>query len=215
MNWDKLVGQWQAVLDAIARLGGRSSELTVDGPASEAEVRALERILGSDLPGSLREVLLTYSKRVHFDWYLPDEFELPEALEVVTCGGLELSLEDIVDAEFRRREWIAEVLAQRDDPDLQSGWDGTLAWNHIISGDLVAFDLRQPGRAPVVTLNHGEDTIDDELGEDFQDFLARWSALGCPGPEPWMLTPYLGSAGHIDCNGATAVLWREALGLKA
>lgn len=217
MDWDGLVRQWQAVLDANARLGGESSELIVEGPATETEVAEVEAELGAALPGSLRHVLLACSRRVNFYWILPGTLSLPEPFESLTAGSFQWSLRSIADAELLRRYVVAHVLSSRGDPVLERGWDGAFAFRQTDFGDLIAIDLREAGRAPVVTLSHDEDRIlDEQLGADFQDFLTRWSALGCPAPEPWLLKPFMAAGkGPLDPDGANARLWRETLGLGA
>ena len=179
MNWDNIVNHWQDALDAAKRLGGEASQLVVEGPASEAEIGILEKELGTPLPASLRDTLLNFSKCVKFSWYLPEDFPLPEPLEPDSCGSFDLSLDDIYDAEISRREWIADVLSTRDEPELEAAWDDCFGFLNVATGDIVAIDISVSGQQPVIYLSHDddEDIQRCRMGKDFQDFLARWSPL--------------------------------------
>lgn len=216
MEWDQLVGQWQAVLDANRRLGGESSELIVEGPATKREVEALEAELEVALPAPLRNVLLNHSKRVHFYWVLPEKMTLPKPFNDLRVGGCHWSLRSVADAELLRRYVVTQVLPTRGDPVLERGWDGVFAFQQTDCGDLLAIDLRDPTRAPVVILSHDEDKIlEGELADDYQDFLRRWSAIGCPPTEWWLLKPFMASnKGPLDPDGHNARLWRKALALS-
>lgn len=213
MEWHLLVDQWQAVLNEVERIGGKATDLVVEVPATKREVEDVEAELGMPLPASLRDVLLKHSKCVHFYWVLPEKLTLPKAFKNLTDGRCHWSLRSIADAELLRRYVVAEVLSTRGDPVLERGWDGAFAFQQTDCGDLLAIDLRDPARAPVVTLSHDEDKIlDEELGYDYQDFLVRWSALGCPPPEPWLLDRFMATAkGPLDPDGLNAQLWRKAI----
>lgn len=214
MDWNILVAQWEAMLTAITGLEGESSDLVIDPPATEDEVREIESELGADLPGSLREVFLTRSRCVSFSWYLPRHFNLPAAIRNTRGGGMDLSLDKVAEAEWGRRRWIENVLSTREDPILKGGWDGVLAFHDTAIGDYLAIDLRTPGRQQVVMLSHDEDRVMDAvLGKDLQEFLVDWSAIGCIGPEPFVLAPFLhGGARPLDPEGANARLWRATIG---
>ena len=215
MDWDKLVGQWQAVLDANARLGGESSELIVEGPATESELAEVEEQLGIALPGSLREVFLTCSKEVSFSWFFPRHFDRPAAIRQASFGELQLSLQRVAWAEWDRRKWIEEVLSTRGDPVLERGWDDVFAFHDTGCGDFLAIDLRDGKPPQVVMLSHDEDRVlDAALGRDFQDFLAAWSAIGCVGPDVHRLGLFLASpTGPLDPEGDNARLWRRTIDL--
>ena len=167
------------------------------------------------LPASLRDLFLTRSRRISFSWYLPSHLDRPAAIRVATGGGMDLSLDKVAEAEWGRRSWIENVLSTREDPVLERGWDGVIAVHDTAMGDYLAIDLRVPGRQEVVMLSHDEDRVMDAvLGADFQDFLANWSAVGCVGPELFMLAPFLRSkAGPLDPEGGNARLWRSTMGL--
>ncbi len=64
-------------------------------------------------------------------------------------------------------------------------WHGKLAFHDVPSGDQLAFDLNEPSN-PVVYLSHDDgEGHGYRLGNDFIDFVERWSMVGCTGPEDW------------------------------
>lgn len=213
MDWDIVVQNWQAVLDAVARLGGDTSQLVVERPASESEVKAVEQEIGVPLPTSLRDVLLTFSRRVKFHWSYPKNLRV-EPFEQLYGGWLYWSPERIVEAELYRRTWIKEVLSTRGDPVLEAGWDDTLGFHETDVGDCMAIDLSVPDQQPVVYLDHDEDRAIAGLGTDFQDFLLRSSPLGNPGPNSWEWLIFTNAEGYVDPTGENAVLWKKKLGLR-
>ena len=51
--------------------------------------------------------------------------------------------------------------------------------------------------------------------EDFDDYVDRFSLLGCVGSEDWQLKPFVsGPRSLLETNGATAKQWREWFGLR-
>lgn len=217
MDWDRIVQQWQAVLDAVARLGGEASELVIEAPASEREVTAMERQLDVTLPSSLREALLNFSKKVQFSWYLPEDFPRPEALEEIAFGGFELSLGRIVEIELRRREVVNQMRAHDAGPEVIASWDKRFAFLDISIGDCLAIEQSRSADEAVIYLSHDDPEVQDQLlGRNFQDFLARWSSLGCPGPEWWGWDAFVGGKHScIDPNCANAKRWKRTLGLDS
>ncbi len=216
MDLQTLVGQWQAVLAAAQRLGGEASPLVVDPPASIFEVEAAERALGGPLPASLRDFLLTCSGRIDFTWTLPEEFPLPDGFSPAAFGSAQLSLGDLAEAEERRREVVDYLETIDADDGIKQAFAGKLAVCLMANGDYLAIDIAQPGDEPVVYIEHENDAMQGyRLASDFQDFLGRWSALGCPGPEWWQWEPFTGGdRGFLDPDGANARLWKRTLGLE-
>ncbi len=214
MVWHELVQHWQSVLDAVARHGGETSELVIEAPASEEEVAALERELGSTLPASLRETLLSFSKHVEFSWHLPD-FAGPEALKYTNFGGFKLSLDHITKAELDRRETIESMRYYGVDPEFIAGWEDKFAFLGMATGDCLAIDHSDTGDGAVLHLSHDDPDVQGWLlGKSFQDFLTRWSPLGCPG-DLWGWYPFVsGKDSCIEPTCANAELWKRYLGLK-
>ncbi len=83
---------WQALLAACQRHGaiGRWSDgapiFFIAPPATEAEVKEVERIIHCAIPDSFRRVLLTFSSRVEISWQLKDKDPLPAAFQDLFSG---------------------------------------------------------------------------------------------------------------------------------
>ncbi len=217
MNREELERQWQAQLDAVKRLGGETDELIVDEPASEAEVARVEEKLGVALPPMMRNSFLTFARGLHVEWSLPDGFRLPQHVEEATWGGIDYSLDDMVDSELERREWADDVVASWEIPEETVTWENKVAFFTMANGDFLAVDVSTPGREPVVYLSHdGNETSHCyALGDDFEDFLTRWTGVGCPGPESWIIEPFTHDfTKPLDPDCENAVLWRKAVGLS-
>ena len=78
---------------------------------------------------------------------------------------------------------------------------------------MIAFDLTDgPQRGAVVYLCHDEgcDIHGKTLGIDFEDFITKWSRIGCVGPEgSWF--ELFSANDEIQPNGELAVAWRAWL----
>ncbi len=215
MDLQTLTGHWQATLDAVQRLGGKASRLSVEPPATESAVASAESSLGHPLPASLKAFFLTGSRRVRFTWSLPDSFPLPDGFIPGVFGAAHLSLAALADAEHRRREIVDYLQSIDYSPERRAAFSGKLAFCLMANSDLLAIDLSAPGQEPVVYVEHQDDEMQGyRIAEDFQDFLTRWSALGCPGPEWWQWLHFVGEDGRLDPECANARLWKRALGLK-
>ena len=59
-------------LSKIEALGGEVEPLTIEKPATEEEIKAVEAKLGYTLPPHFREVLLENTTHLEFWWYIDD-----------------------------------------------------------------------------------------------------------------------------------------------
>lgn len=214
MDREKLTGQWQAQLDAIKHLGGETDELIVDEPATEAEVARVEGELGVTLPPVMRNSFLTFARGISVGWQLPANFQLPEAVEEATGGEITYSLDGIVDSELQRRDWAGDVIASWEMPEESATWENKIAFLTLATGDFLAVDVATPGREAIVYLSHdGNEYVHCYvLGSDFEDFLTRWTGVGCPSPDN--IDPFThGFTKPLDPDCGNAVSWRKAMGL--
>ena len=83
----------KSFLQRIEAIGGNTKPLVFTSIASETEVLDVEQKLGFQLPAEFRNTLLTVSSHCEFNWFLPDELELPDVLRQIFCGELHWSLE--------------------------------------------------------------------------------------------------------------------------
>jgi hypothetical protein len=130
-------------------------------------------------------------------------------------GGFKWSIRDLLGAEQRRKGWADAVFADPDDAYGQV-WHNKLGFLSIANGDSLAFDLAHGPDYPVVYLSHDDGVCHGyTLGESFVAFMDRWTLLGCPGPETWVLEAFVPSrASGIDPDCENGRKWREWLGLE-
>jgi hypothetical protein len=195
-------------------LGGEASELSIAEPASIDLIRSTEGTLGNPLPDSLRRVLLDFSSAVSIRWRLPRDFELPEALREIFGGELIWDVRRLVEVEQERASWQQNVFPNAGNA-YDVVWHNKLGFMTVPNGDVIAFDLAGGSDPPVVYLSHDDgEGHGYRLGDNFADFIDRWSSLGCPGPEDWQMMPFVESAtsGLLpDCENAKQ--WRQLIGL--
>ncbi len=94
-------------------------------------------------------------------------------------------------------------------------WHNKLPFIHVPNGDLIALDLNRLPTAPIVYLSHDDgEGHDFTLGNDFIDFVDRWTMLGCPGSEDWQMLPFITSpTTGLEPHSTNASAWREWFGL--
>ncbi len=211
-NW---VERWKSAQAACVRLGGEARELLIMPPASPGAVAQVEEQLGRVLPLSFRTVLLEFASRVEMRWYLPDDIELPAELRDIFCGDCSWNLDQVVEIDRWRQESADVGFTNLDDPQ-DRFWHDSLALAHVPNGDYLVFDLTIAPDPPVIYLSgEGSDSHGQRLGDNFIDFMERWSLLGCPGSEDWQMMPFLNDpTSGLDPHGENARLWRQWFGLN-
>lgn len=175
-------------------MAGRQKDI-IKPPGEAQQIKRVEEKLGIPLPMSFRMVVLEYTAGMEMNWRLPDDDELsiplPEELRGLFAGNFTWSLKDIVDIEKDRKSWELEVFPDIKD-EYDRVWHNKLAFMEVGNGDYIAFDLSVPNDPPVVYLSHddgeGHRYI---LGDNFVDFMNRWTQIGCVGCEDWQLVPFM------------------------
>lgn len=196
----------------------------------------VEAQLNRPIPASFRSVLTGYSSHLELRWFLkrntkprklrkkslsllkPQEklpvwIEPPEQLKGIFSGHCYWNLNDLIPLEKERQDWVENCFPNVDDP-YDSVWHNKLAFLPVGNGDMLAIDLLvQEG--PVVYLSHEDgDLHGTVLGNDFSDFIDRWSLIGFVGAEDWQLENFLHSETNgLDPYGENAKAWREWFGL--
>jgi hypothetical protein len=206
--------RWQEMLRAVARIGGRADPLRVEPPATLDEVLVLEQRIGAPLPTALREVLLTFSRKVEFCWFLPDDYRVSDELAEIFSGGCHWSIEWLEQFNEAKKGWISEVFP---DPTnvYDAIWHSKLAFHDVGNGDYLAIDVDPEAPPSVIYLSHDDGEGHGRyLGADFQDFLLRWSRLGCVGAEDWQWMPFAPAGGYLDPDCDLAKLFRTRLGVN-
>jgi len=196
-------------LRSIEALGGQSDDLIIEDPTTESELNSIENSLGRPLPLELRRFASNVSRRIAFQWNLPDKFTLPARLREVFSGGLDYDVAKIPEHEKGRAEWQTECFPNADDP-YDAVWHNKLGFHDVPNGDYLAFD--SDGR--IVYLSH-----DDGQGHgyimasSFPDLLSRWVLLGCPGPEDWRWLPFVsGADSGVLAESENAKHWLRVIG---
>jgi cell wall assembly regulator SMI1 len=194
----------------------RYKRVHITKPATETQVEVVEKKLGLRLPESFRDILLNFSASVEFGWDLDDAVELPQELRGIFASECKWNLSEIVEIEEDRKGWVKECFPNPED-DYDKVWHNKLAFMTVGNGDLIAFDLQKyPDYTPVVYLSHdGGEGHGYILGEDFKDFIDKWTRVGCTGPEDWQMIPFIAdSVSGINPDSEHAIKWRDIIGLN-
>ena len=77
-NFELFKKRLNLFLEKIEDLGGEVEPLTIEKPATEDEIKAVETKLDYTLPPHFREVLLENTAHLEFWWYIDDFTEEDE-----------------------------------------------------------------------------------------------------------------------------------------
>ncbi len=209
----------QALESHTAALAARGLEATrpeVGEPATLAQVTEVETRLGFPIPPTLREVFMTVTCGVRWDWRSSGDDRFDEPFGGIFGGGLDWSLAGLVDQHQGYQEWVEECFSNPDDP-YDAVWHHKLGLSHVPNGDVIAVDLDPGQYGAIVYLSHDDGeghgyVLAGSLGE----LLDRWVPLACPGPEDWQWLPFVPyDFGPIDPAGENGAAWRQLIGLSA
>ena len=208
---------WCDILAACWDQNGEISPLEMAPPASESDLAEIEAHLKHSIPSQLRHMFTTFSRHIQFGWDWPHPWDLADlhfprvhggmrlGLSLQTLPGLQGCLPDIDALSPQERAWI-----ENDYPDVLSLAAQAFPFLEVGNGDCLVIDLRDHR---VKYLSHDDpDETGSVLGRDFHHFMEQWSALGCLGPEVWMLEPFLDEDG-LDARGTRSQMLRTGLGL--
>jgi hypothetical protein len=209
---DEWVDRMKRMLLAVQQFGGETEPLVIAPPASEEEVAAVEAELGMAVPASFRKVLTEFSACVDLRWELPDPTGLPEELRRIGSGLLWWSVQAIAQMYDDYRGWVDEVFSDIADP-YDKVWHGKFPALEVGNGDYIAISVEADQIGSVVYLSHEGDPVHgSHLADNFADFLDRYLALGCAGPDDWTLEVFLGEPDlGLQTECPTAKLWRACL----
>jgi SMI1 / KNR4 family. len=216
MVWDSWKEKWENTCNAIRTIGGESNGVLILDKSTEEKVIEIEKVLGMKLPDAFRKVVLEFSSGVDFEWSLPDDFELQEEFSSIFAGQFTWNLKEIPEINRSKDEWVKDCFPNQDDP-YDKVWHNKLGLMEVGNGDFIAFDLQEyPQKTPIVYLSHddgeGHGYI---LGDDFIDFMDKWTNIGCPGLEDWQMLPFIDSpTSGINPNCENAMAWKKLIGLK-
>ncbi|MBN7769812.1 SMI1/KNR4 family protein [Marinobacter daepoensis] len=215
MEYSEVIENWKLFSVGVKEIGGEVHTLSIEEPATEDEVATVESKLGFEIPRSLKEVLLVFSKKVEFRWFLPDNYKMEGELSQIFSGDRHWSLEWLVKFNENKNELRDEIFPNKNDPyDLV--WHDKLAFHEVGNGDYLAIDLSRAGQEPVVYLSHDfGDGHGVEMAKNFKEFVFLSSRLGCVGAEDWQWLPFLvEGVPFINPDSENAIRFREALRVK-
>lgn len=210
-NW---AARWEQTISAVQKVVKTESwRLQINPPVTLSEIKTVEDSLGFKLPESFKEVLCNFSANVDFYWFLR-EFSFPPPLDFISHGICSWAVDDLVSLEEDRLQWLS--LSTGDDSPYEIIKD-KMCFLTVGNGDKLAIDLKKNSDGQVVYLACH---FDDEqghgylLGENFIDFIDRWTQIGCIGPEIWETIEFInGPTGYINPAGEKAIEWRKLLGI--
>lgn len=179
--WDDWSLRWAAAAEACAAKGGEIRPLRKERPATESEVADIERRLGIRLPFSLRRVLLGYARQLEFSWWLPKPARPPHPFRGIFSGGCNWSVDRLTRCGDRQNGWPGGLFPDPNHP-YDRVWHGKLTVTEVPNGDFIGIDLEDGDDGSVYYLSHDDgEGHGYHLGENFIDFVDRFSLLGCPG----------------------------------
>jgi hypothetical protein len=213
--WNDWIHRWEKTTEAIKQIGGESNGLLVGKPASEHHIMVIEDKLGYRIPESFREVLLNFASKLDFGWELNDCIDLPKEFRGIFAGECSWNINDLIDIDDERKGWVKECFPDPDN-EYDRVWHNKLAFISVGNGDKIAFDLdKYPEYTPVIYLSHDDgEGHGYVLGNDFKDFIDKWTLIGCPGSEDWQMIPFVDTnTSGINPNSENAIKWRKLIGL--
>ena len=199
-----------AAMDAI----GADVRTTIEPPATERAVAAVEKRLGVAFPDGFRRTLLTVSRHVHLAWHLPESFALPQDFKEIFSGEIYWSLAHMEEEDNSRKEWVSKCFPDPDDT-YDRVWHNKLGFCTVPNGDCLSIDLGDDTFGEIVYLSH-----DDGEGHglcmapSFDTLIRDWSRVGFAGTEDWQWLPFHDAAARrIDPDCAAAREFRQLIGV--
>ena len=218
-NFELFKKRLDLFLEKIEDLGGEVEPLTIEKPATEEEVKAVEVKLGYTLPPHFREVLLENTAHLEFWWDIDDiideeDISLPDKLAEIFRGKLLFGLDLLLDYEEDRQEWEGDAYPNSD-KEYDRVWHNKMSFFQVGNGDYIAIELEPENYGKVVYLSHdGSENHGLYIADNFKEFLMNYAAVGCTGGEDWQWEPFYTKGKGIDPTSKNAKTWYKALGIN-
>ena len=218
-NFELLKKRLNLFLEKIEDLGGEVEPLTIEKPATEEEIKAVEAKLGYTLPPHFREVLLENTAHLEFGWDIDDiideeDISLPDKLAEIFRGKLLFGLDLLLDYEEDRQDWEGEVYPNSD-KEYDRVWHNKMSFFQVGNGDYIAIELEPENYGKVVYLSHdGSENHGLYIADNFKEFLMNYAAVGCTGGEDWQWEPFYTKGKGIDPTSKNAKTWYKVLGIN-
>ena len=217
-NFELFKKRLDLFLEKIEDLGGETDPLTIEKPATEEEIKAVEAKLGYTLPPHFREVLLENTAHLDFYWDINDitdegDISLPDKLVEIFRGQLLFGLDLLLDYEDDRKGWVKEVYPDYNN-EYDRVWHNKMTFHQVGNGDYIAIELEPENYGKVVYLSHdGSENHGLYIASNFKEFLMNYAAIGCIGGEDWQWEPFYTKGKGIDPTSENAQAWYKVLGI--
>jgi len=217
-NFDLFKKRLNLFLEKIEDLGGETDPLTIEKPATEEEIKAVEAQLGYTLPSHFREVLLENTAHLDFYWDINDitdegDISLPDKLVEIFRGQLLFGLDLLLDYEDDRKGWVKEVYPDYNN-EYDRVWHNKMSFHQVGNGDYIAIELEPENYGKVVYLCHdGSENHGLYIADNFKEFLMNYAAIGCTGGEDWQWEPFYTKGKGLDPTCENAQAWYKVLGI--
>jgi hypothetical protein len=209
------VDRWNKTINAVEKVSFSPDDyrFELQTTASLSKVKEVENQLGFKIPESLREVLCNFSASIDFFWFLRN-FSFPRPLDFITHGICSWDINQLINLEIDRKSWLN--FSTEDNKSYEIIRD-KFCFLNVGNGDRIAIDLSENSDGKVIYLAcHFEDEPGHGyfLGENFIDFIDRWTQIGCVGSEIWQIMEFTNSpTSYINLDSEISVKWREFLRL--
>ena len=218
-NFELFKKRLNLFLEKIEDLGGETDPLTIEKPATEEEIKAVEEQLGYTLPPHFREVLLENTAHLEFWWDIDDiideeDISLPDKLAEIFRGKLLFGLDLLLDYEEDRQDWEGDAYPNSD-KEYDRVWHNKMSFFQVGNGDYIAIELEPENYGKVVYLSHdGSENHGLYIADNFKEFLMNYAAVGCTGGEDWQWEPFYTKGKGIDPTSKNAKTWYKVLGIN-
>ena len=218
-NFELFKKRLNLFLEKIEDLGGETDPLTIEKPATEDEIKAVEAKLGYTLPPHFREVLLENTAHLEFGWDIDDiideeDISLPDKLAEIFRGKLLFGLDLLLDYEEDRQDWEGEVYPNSD-KEYDRVWHNKMSFFRVGNGDYIAIELEPENYGKVLYISHdGSENHGLYIADNFKEFLMNYAAVGCTGGEDWQWEPFYTKGKGIDPTSKNAKTWYKVLGIN-
>ena len=217
-NFELFKKRLNLFLEKIEDLGGEIEPLTIEKPATEDKIKAVEAKLGYTLPSHFREVLLGNTAHLDFYWDINDimdegDISLPDKLVEIFRGQLLFGLDLLLDYEDDRKGWVKEVYPDYNN-EYDRVWHNKMSFHQVGNGDYIAIELEPENYGKVVYLSHdGSENHGLYIADNFKEFLMNYAAIGCTGGEDWQWEPFYTKGKSLDPTCENAQAWYKVLGI--
>ena len=218
-NFELFKKRLNLFLEKIEDLGGEVEPLTIEKPATEDEIKAVEAKLGYTMPPHFREVLLENTAHLEFGWDIDDiideeDISLPDKLVEIFRGKLLFGLDLLLDYEEDRQDWEGEAYPNSD-KEYDRVWHNKMSFFQVGNGDYIAIELEPENYGKVVYLSHdGSENHGLYIADNFKEFLMNYAAVGCTGGEDWQWEPFYTKGKGIDPTSKNTKTWYKVLGIN-